>query len=275
VTEPLFTLPLAVLPGGADPATFYGTFTGRLSAEQDGDAVTAWVAADPVLATVHAPVKAAMRFAPVGTVLDTAPLATDTLVLQTWPLAYTDLEPALPSAVPAVVLIGNVDRAGVREAVRGLYVAIGRPETSVDAFLAGDGLLLVAAGAAVATAAPGTAPPDPARPNSVVITAADADGAAVNVTQLFADGAALAGIDAALHPLLASIDLEGWIDITVVDEGGAPLAAEPYELHLSDGAVRTGTTDAAGRIAETGMPQGVWGLDLPGRPSFAFIETGQ
>lgn len=265
MTEPLFTLPLAVLPDGADPATFYGTFTGRLTAEQDGDAVTVWVDADPALAAVHAPVKAAMRYAP----------DTDTLVLQTWPLAYTDLEPALESTVPATVLIGNVDPAGVREATRALYVAIGRPETSVDAFLAGDGLLLVEVGTPIGTAAAAAAPPDPARPHSVLVSATDADGAAVNVTQFFADGAALAGIDATLHPLLASIPLQGWIDVLVVDAAGAPLVAEPYELHLSDGTVRLGATDAEGRVVEAGMPPGGWGLDLSNQPSFAFVETGE
>jgi hypothetical protein len=199
---------------------------------------------------------------------------TDTLVLQTWPLSYTDLEPVLGSTVPAQLLIGNVDPAGVRAAVRDLYVAIGKPETSVDAFMTGDGLLLVPTGTPLGTAAAGTAPPDPSRPSSVTVTATDAAGQPVNITQLFADGAALAQIDATLHPLLAAIPLEGWIDILVLDEAGDPLPGEPYDLYLSDGTTRSGTTDAAGKIAETGMPPGEWGLDLPGHPSFAFVEVG-
>jgi hypothetical protein len=274
VADPLFTLPFAVLPDGADPAAFYSTFTGNLTATADGDAVSVWVAEDGDLATVHAPLKAAMRFAPSGSVLDTSTAATDTLVLQTWPLSYTDLQPVLGSAVPAQVLIGNVDQAGVRDAVRDLYVAIGKPETSVDAFMTGDGLLLVPVGTPVGTAAPGTAPPDPAMPNNARITATDAASDPVNVTQFFADGAALAGIDATLHPLLAAIPLEGWIDVVVLDETGGPLAAEAYDLYLSDGTTRSGTTDADGRIAETGLPPGEWALDLPGQPSFAFVDTG-
>ena len=269
MADPLFTLPLAVLPEGADPVAFYGTFTGKLTATADGDAVTVWAAAEEGIARVHAPLKAAVRFAPAGSTVDT-----DTLELQTWPLSYTDLEPVLGSTVPAQVLIGNVDAAAVRAAVRDLYVSIGKPETSVDAFMTGDGLLLVPTGTPLGGAAAGTAPPDPARPNSVEISATDAAGEPVNVTQLFADGATLAGIDATLHPLLADIPLEGWIDILVLDESGAPLPAEPYDLYLSDGTTRSGVSDTDGRISETGMPPGAWGLDLPGQPSFAFVETG-
>lgn len=273
MADPMFTLPLAVLPEGADPATFYGTFAGKLTAQADGDAVAVWLAAEDGIATVHAPMKAAVRFAPAGSALGTSTVDTDTLVLQTWPLSYTDLQPVLGSTVPAQVLIGNVDPAGVRDAVRDLYVAIGKPETSVDSFMAGDGLLLVPTATPLGTAAAGATPPDPSLPNLVEITGTDAGGEPVNVTQLFADGATLAGIDATLHPLLAAIPLEGWIDILVLDEAGAPLPGEAYDLYLSDGTTRSGTSDADGRIAETGMPPGGWGLDLPNHPSFAFIES--
>lgn len=269
MSDPLFTLPLAVLPEGADPATFYGSFAGKLTAEADGDAVSVWLADDDSGA-VYAPVKAALRFAPAGSDAGTT---TDTLVLSTWPLVFPDLRDALPSPAPTEIRIGNVDSDGVRAATRDLYVAIGKPETSVDAFLAGDGLLLVAAGAPIGTAAAGTSPPDPSRPNQITVEAADADGAAVNVTQLFADGAAVAGIDATLHPLLAAIPPEGWIDVVVLDEAGDPLAAEAYDLYLSDGSIRSGVTGTDGRIAETGMPDGPWALDLPGQPSFGFVEA--
>lgn len=272
MAEPLFTLPFAVLPDGADPAIFYAGFAGKLATELAGDGLIVWAADEPDVVLVHAPVKAAMRFAPAGATVGADVVAVDTLLLQTWPLTYTDLEPLFPSPVPAEIRIGNVDAAGVRAAVRDLYVAIGKPETTVDAFLTGDGLLLVMAGTPLGTASLGAAPPDLTRPRSVVVTAFDAAGAPLSVTQLFADGAALAGIDATLHPLLAAIDIEGWIDVVVVDDGGNPLPNEPYVLYLADDTTRNGATDAAGRIAETGMPPGEWALDLPNHPSFAFIE---
>lgn len=270
MTDPLCALPLAVLPDGADPATFYGAFAGELTAAADGDDVTVWLADDDAIGALYAPLKAAMRFAPAGTTADV-----DTLVLETWPLAYTDLLPVLGSTVPAQVLIGNVDPDGVRAAVRELYVAIGKPETAVDAFLTGDGLLLVEVGAPIGTAAAGVLPPDPALPDSVTITASDSDGLPVNVTQFFADDATLAGIDTTLHPLLAAITLEGWIDVLVLDTAGDPITTEPYDLYLSDGNIRSGVSDADGRIAETGMPSGDWALDLPGQPSFAFVDAGE
>jgi hypothetical protein len=272
MAEPLFTLPCAVLPEGADPATFYAGFAGKLATELSGDGLIVWAADEPDVALVHAPVKAAMRFAAAGSTVGGSVVATDSLLLQTWPLAYTDLDPLLPSPVPAEIRIGNVDRAGVRAAVRDLYVAIGRPEAAVDAFLTGDGLLLVKVGVPIGTAASGASPPDLARPKSVEVTAYDAEGAALNVTQLFADGAALAGIDATLHPLLAAIEIEGWIDVVVLDDAGNPVPNEPYVLYLSDNTTRNGATNTEGRISETGMPPGDWALDLPNLPSFAFIE---
>ena len=258
MTDQLVTLPFAVLPEGADPAAFYGTFTGQLTATPDADAVTVWVSDQDDLATVYAPVKAAMRF------------ATDTLVLQTWPLSYTDLGPVLGSTVPAQVLIDGIDQTGVRDAVRELYAALGKPETSVDAFMAGDGLLLVPVGTPIGRAGPGAAPPDPALPNTARISAVDAAGQPVNATQFLADGAVLAGIDATLHPLLTALPLDGWIDVVVLDEAGVPLTAEAYDLYLSDGTLRSGSTGPDGRIAEAGMPPGEWALDLPESPSFAF-----
>jgi hypothetical protein len=272
MADPLFTLPFAVLPEGDDPATFYAGFAGKLSTELLDEGLTIWAADEPELLTIHAPVKAAMRFAAAGSAVDTDVLATDTLLLQTWPLTYTDLEPLFPSPVPAEIRIGNVDQTGVRAAVRDLYVAIGKPETSVDGFMAGEGLLLVKAGTPIGTSATGTAPPDLTRPKSVEVVAFDAEGSSLNVTQLFADGAVVGEIDATLHPLLAAIEIEGWIDVVVVDDAGNPITNEPYVLYLSDDTTRNGTTDAEGRITEDSMPSGVWALDLPNHPSFAFIE---
>jgi hypothetical protein len=274
VADSLFTLPLASLPDGADPATFYGTFAGKLTAAADGDAVSVWVADEGNLATIYTPVKAAMRFAPSGTTVGNSTVNIDTLVLNTWPLTYTDLQKALESSVPAQIMIGNVDRTGIRDAVRDLYIAIGKPEASADSFMTGNGLLLVSVGTPVGKAAPGTAPPHPTMSNNVEITAVDVLGESVNVTQFFASGAALAGIDTTMQPLLIALPLEGWIDIVVLDQAGNPLTTEAYDLYLSDGTTRSGTTDAHGRIAEAGMPPGEWALDLPGQPSFAFLESG-
>src|SRR5205809_4041059 len=99
---PDVSMPLAVPDEGMDPTAFYATFAGKLAATWAvGDPLEVSVDADIAIARLHAPVKAAMRFAPAGTVIDESPLSSDTLLLTTWPLAYADLRESMGMSVTA------------------------------------------------------------------------------------------------------------------------------------------------------------------------------
>jgi hypothetical protein len=263
------SMPLAVPPTGADLAVFYATFAGRLTPSwSPATGLTVWVAADASIARLYAPLKAAIRFLPVGTLVAGNPTTTNTLVLQTWPAAYVPVKEALQSAVPSEIRMENVDPVTVRNAVTPLFSAIGRMRAAVDSFMLGNGLLLVESGTPIGAAAAAAGPPAPATPNQVRFIAFDPSGAALNPVQFFSEAAEASGIDKTAHPLLSQLNLHGWADIVALDDSDAPLAGEPYVLYLADGTTRVGSTDASGRIFESGIPAGRWGLDLPNHPGF-------
>jgi hypothetical protein len=263
-------MPLAVPPNGVDPVAFYATFAGNLTASWTSDAaLVVWVSPDIDIARLHAPMMAAIRFAPPGILVRGAPVIEHTIVLQTWPVSYVAIQDALASTVPSEIHMENVDPATVRLAVTPLFEALGRSDAAIDAFMAGDGLLRVNPGTAIGAAASVTGAPVPARPNRVSIQTFDASGQAVNPVQFFSNAADHTGIDKTQHPLLSQLDLDGWVEIFVVDASATPLANEPYVLYLSDETTRMGSTDANGRIFETGIPAGGWALDVPDHPSIA------
>lgn len=267
-----YSLPIAVPPEGSDPVIFYGTFSGKISASWTPTTdLVVWLDASPDIARLHTPMKAAMRFVPTGTELDGTPTTADTLILQTWPTDYVNAKQELTAAIPSVIQIENVDGSAVRAAVRTLFTAIGRDEAAVDNFMAGDGLLKVDAGTDIGAAAAGSGAPSPATPNQVKIHLYDGEGQTVNPVQFFSEVADQAGIDKTLHPLLSQLDLEGWIEVVVVSMSGTPLVSEPFDLYFSDGTTRSGTTDSEGRIFETSIPPGPWGVDIPNHPSFEII----
>jgi phage baseplate assembly protein gpV len=53
------------------------------------------------------------------------------------------------------------------------------------------------------------------------------------------------------------------VEVTVVDQDGAPLGGVAYELRASDGSVRTGTSNPEGVIREDRLPPGECTLTLP------------
>jgi subtilisin family serine protease len=87
-----------------------------------------------------------------------------------------------------------------------------------------------------------------------------------------ADATHSLGAYESVRPLLSQPDPPRWIEVTVADKSGKPISGEPYNLYLADGTIRTGTTDASGRIYATDVSAGSWGLDLPNLPSFALFE---
>ena len=272
MAAPEMSMPVAVLPTGADPATFFATFAGNLAAFwSPTNGLLISVAAAPDIARLHAPIKAAIKFAPAGFSVGNIVVARNTLFLQTWPMTYLSAKEAIGTSAPAEIRIENVDALAVRAAVSPLFTAIGRSDAAVDIFMAGKGLLKVEAGATIGAAAPDPAAPA-ATPNRVKIQLFDGSGFELNPVQFLSDVATHAGIDKNLHPLLAQLDLDGWIEVVVVDEKGAPIAAEPYILYLGDGTTRSGTTGPDGRIYEAGIPAGNWGIDLPNLPSFSVMD---
>lgn len=270
-----YALPIAVPPEGTDPLTFYGTFSGKISASwTPATALVVWLDASPDIARLHAPMKAAMRFVPTGTELHGAPAPADILILQTWPIDYARAKEELAGVIPSVIQIENVDRPAVRAAVSTLFTAIGRNEAAVDSFMTGDGLLKVGAGIDIGAAAPGSGAPSPATPNKVTIRLYDGEGQEANPVQFFSEAAEQAGIDGSAHPLLSLLDTQGWIELVITDAAGTPLAGEPFDLFFSDGTTRSGATDGDGRIFETSVPPGPWGLDLLNHPSFEIVSEG-
>jgi hypothetical protein len=271
MSEPTIAMPVAVVPEGIDTAAFYATFAGKVGAVPDAGGLVIDLAGDPAIARLHAPLKAAMRFVVAGQVVDGQAAAADTVLLETWPASYLSLRDRFSSPVPTRITLGPVEAQAVRDAVTPLFTALGRSAAAVEQFMTGDGLLRVLAGAAVGAAALAASPSDPARPRRVALSMQDATGQPVNPVQFLAEAADLAGIDRALHPLLNQLQTEGWLEVLALDAAGAPLADTPYALYLFDSSVRTGRTDAAGRIFETGLPPGGWWIDLPEHPAFDLV----
>ena len=266
------SMPLAVPPPGVDPSTFYATFTGKLiAAWSPATGLVVSVDPSPAIARLHAPMKAAMHFAPAGSTIGGTPVQNNTLVLTTWPMTYATVKEILGPETPAQIRFENVDGTAVRAAVEPLFTAIGRPASVVDDFIAGDGLLRVGAGIEIGAAAPDPAG-SPSTPNGVKIKVLDATAADINPVQFLVEVATHLNVDKTLHPILAQLDLDGRIEVVALDEKGAPLQAEPYILYLSDGTRRTGITDSSGGLYETQIPAGSWGIDFPNHSSFTVLD---
>jgi hypothetical protein len=263
------TMPLAVPPEGADPSSFYASFANKLTSSwSPTTGLEVWLAAEPEIGGLYAPIKSALRFAPAGTLLRGTVLSTDTLVLTTWPTTYVDLKNVMDS-IPTEILMENVDTNSVRSAVEPLFTALGRSQNAVDAFMAGNGLLRIPARTLIGSGATMSNPPTASKPIYLRIVLLDGSGSEINTLQFFSDTATYLGIDTTQHPLLSQLDLHGWIEITVLDASGIPLINEPYKLFFEDGSSRGGTTNNKGRIYESGIPLGSWALDLPNHPSFS------
>jgi hypothetical protein len=271
MSDPNIAMPVAVAPEGADAAAFYATFTGKVAVTAGATGLVIDLGSDPAVMRLHAPLKAAMRYVAAGQVVDGQSIAADSVLLETWPASYLVLRDQFSCPVPTRITFGGVDAQAVRDAVTPLFTALGRSTAAMDRFMTGDGLLRVLAGTAIGAAAPAASPADISRPRQVTMSMQDATGQPVNVIQFLAEAAALAAIDATVHPLLNQLETEGWIEVFVLGSDGAPLTDVAYVLYLSDDSVRTGQTDLEGRIFETGLPAGGWGIDLPEHPSFELV----
>jgi hypothetical protein len=64
----------------------------------------------------------------------------------------------------------------------------------------------------------------------------------------------------ALGPL---VDEGEWIEIALVDQDGAPVPDQPYEIRCADGRVRSGTLDRNGRAREDGITPGTCRVAFP------------
>jgi len=264
-------MPLAVPPPDVDPATFYARFEGKLVGEwSPSKGLLVSVDRAPDIARLHAPIKAAMRFVKAGTLVRNTVVPKDSLFFAIWPITYPTVKEILVLLTPAQIQFENVDADAVRLAVQPLYEAIGRSD-GVDDFMTGNGLLKVTAGTAVGAAAPDPDAPV-ATPNRVKIQVIDATGSEINPIQFLSEAATHLQIDKTLHPILKQLDLDGWVEMVVRDDNGDALAAEPYTFFLSDGTTRSGSTDAQGRLFESGIPEGGWDIDFPNHPSITLVD---
>lgn len=269
----LLSMPVAVPPPETDPVAFYATFVGKLTASSSPDTgLSVQVSAEAEITGLYAPIKAAMRFVPAGTQVGETTVVADTLILQTWPPAYISLKDEMETPLPSEIHVENVDAQAVRNAVQPLFAAINRSDEAVESFMTGDGLLKVEAGTPVGAAAVDENAVSPETPDSVKILLFDATGTTINPLPFLVNVADLLQIDKTQHPLLSQLDLDGWVEVVVIDAVGAPISGEAYTLYLADGTTRTGVTDENGRIYETGISAGGWWIDIPGYPSFALLD---
>src|SRR5688500_2935098 len=143
-----YAMPVAHPAGAADPVAFYGTFAGKLTAAWvPGAPLAVRLDAAPAIAAIHAPMKSAMRFVPVGALIDGVAAAADTVVLATWPKDFLEAKETLGGAVPAEIRIANVDAPSVQAFATAQYATMaGSSAADVAAFMAGSGLLRVLAG---------------------------------------------------------------------------------------------------------------------------------
>ena len=56
-----------------------------------------------------------------------------------------------------------------------------------------------------------------------------------------------------------------WVGLELADADGAPVADEPYAVHLADGTTREGTLGADGRAREGDVPPGPVWVEYPDR----------
>lgn len=266
------SMPLAVPPVAADKQAFYASFAGKILASWlPGAGLNVWLAAGEPFASLHAPMKSAMRFAPTGSLIGDIPITFNMIVLQTWPTAYLSIKEALAAEVPSEIHFENVDAVAVRAAVTPLFAQIGKGAGVVDEFMAGHGLLRISAGTSIGAAAAANGPGGGLTNNVRIVLRSPAGGVS-NPVQFFADVADNLAIDKASHPMMSQLDINGWVEIITVDENGVPLASEPYILYLGDGTIRQGNSDANGRIFEQGLPAGNWAVDMPNHPAFLITE---
>ena len=266
----LIAQPIAFPPEGDNPVTFYANFAGKLQPNWDpASGLDVWLADSSEIARLHAPLRSAIRFVPTGTELNGAVTTENVLRLQTWPTSFPELKRVLGPATPAEVHFLNVDDTAVRTAVEPLFAALGKSEAAVGEFMSGGGLLKVETGTTVGAAAVGSTPPSSTVPKRVHMSVFGATGELLNTIDFLSRAADHAGVDKSIHPLLSQLDLNGWIEVIALSSEGTPLSSEPYELFLGDATSRTGTTDAEGRVYETGIPPGRWGIDFLNHPSFA------
>src|SRR5438105_15285461 len=187
MADPAMTMPIAVPDTGIDPATYYTQFADNLDATYtEASGLLISVADDPTLARLYAPIKSAMRFAPAGTEINGTALATDSLLLATWPTTFPAAKTALGASAPAQLRFENVDAAEVRAAVTPIYQAIGKGAEALDAFLAGNGALRVQAGDVVGLPATDAGAP-PTTPRQMRLLAYDGAGVELNAVQFLSD----------------------------------------------------------------------------------------
>ena len=64
-----------------------------------------------------------------------------------------------------------------------------------------------------------------------------------------------------------------WIEITLVDEAGQPVAGEPYQITLPDQTVASGTTDEKGLARVDGIDSGSCQITFPNRDQEAWTPA--
>lgn len=243
--EAATALPVAQPPANTDPAAYYALFSSNIQASWSpaSGLVIRLGAADPV-PTLHVPLHALVRFVPSGQPLEEGgtPIVENTLVLRTWPVDFLKLGAALGEPVPALIVLGNVDRDTARDAGRKLVesapIEIDPSAIAdiLDSYLEGSTKLLASASEKLGNA--NVDPNQPDLPRRVTVRMYDQAGSELNplyYLQIFAE---LAGIDIDANPLLSLLDFASATEpslisqLVQIEDPGSPGEYRPADYGL-------------------------------------------
>lgn len=239
-TPPQFAMPIGLPADPLDAATQFAGLHSRLEAEiNTSKSFSAWVVNDPVYTGVHAMVRGLLVFVPAGRVDAFGRTATTpTLMLKVWIVDYLKLKKFAGSVAPKLICYRNLDVTEVTNAVRTLIAAspslAGRAATLLPQLMAGQGSLLVKAGAVIGRGAVEANSNVPSRVGRrrVDIEFQDESGAALNPGESIGCWQNAGGALVNDHPLLDAVGLpcfpavapvEGrtWIRLSLRTSGSA------------------------------------------------------
>lgn len=233
-------MPIGLPADPLDAATQFAGLRSRLEAEiNTADSFSAWVVNDPMYTSVHAMVRGLLVFVPAGGVDALGRTATTpTLMLKVWMVDYLKLKKLAGSAAPKLICYRNLDVTEVNNALRILIAGnpflAGRAATLLPQLMAGQGLLLVKAGAVMGRGAVEVNSNVPTRVGRrrVDIEFEDESGAALNPGESIGCWQNAGGAFVDDHPLLdavgqpcfpAVVPVEGrtWIRLSLRTTGSA------------------------------------------------------
>lgn len=233
-------MPIGLPADPLDAATQFAGLHSRLEAETNTtNSFSAWVVNDPVYTGVYAMVRGLLFFVPAGggdALGRTA--TTPTLMLKVWMVDYLKLKKLAGSVAPKVICYRNLDVTEVTNALRTLIAAnpflASRAATLLSQLMAGQGSLLVKAGAMIGRGAVEVSSNVPSRVGRrrVDIEFEDESGAALSPSEsigcwqnaggaLVDDHPLLDAVGQPCFPAVAPVEGRTWIRLSLRSTGSS------------------------------------------------------